>query len=151
MQLYADVVSPTETWGLCLDISGCEELPMLLESTSPSSRLDARCQLGDEVIPLSPTLLVCYLWLLLDDCVFLPSARNMLGNSKNATSCFWTLLVFQLVLLKNHRVNIFHCLQLKYRIILVHITTWLNMSVSEYVWWHHSLSTFAMDRISGHY
>jgi hypothetical protein len=54
----------------CLDISGREALPMsvLLESTSPSLRLDARCQLGDEVIPLFPTLLVCYVWLLLAKC-----------------------------------------------------------------------------------
>jgi hypothetical protein len=130
----------------CLDISGCEALPMsvLLESTSPSSRLDAWCQLGDEVIPLFPTC-----WFAMYGCC-LPSARNMLGKIKNTMSCFWTLLVFQLVLFKNYRVNIFRCLQLKYRIIPVHITTWLNMSVSEHVCWHHSLPNFAMDRISGH-
>jgi hypothetical protein len=43
---------------------------------------------GDEVIPLSPTLLVCYVWLLkmATRCVLLPSMRKRLGKSKNTTS-----------------------------------------------------------------
>jgi hypothetical protein len=45
---------------------------------------------SDKVTPLSPTLLVCYLWLLqmVIHCVFLPSARNRIGKSKNSTSWF---------------------------------------------------------------
>jgi hypothetical protein len=47
----------------------------------------AVCNYNDEVIPLSPTLLVCYVWLLqtVIRCV-LPSARNKLGKRKNTTS-----------------------------------------------------------------
>jgi hypothetical protein len=45
---------------------------------------------SDKVTPLSPTLPVCYVWLLqmVICCVFSPSAGNRLGKSKNTTSWF---------------------------------------------------------------
>jgi hypothetical protein len=71
--------------GFCLDIGGgCEVLLVSLWRMPPSRVLLFGANYYDEVLPLSLTLLVCYVWVLqIRICgVFFPNARKRLGKSK---------------------------------------------------------------------
>jgi hypothetical protein len=83
---------PTETWGFWLDIGGrCETLLCCQRGLNHTRVLLLANFSNNEVIPLSPTLLVCHVWLLqmVIRCVFFGKPLWLIGFVLLVSATIW--------------------------------------------------------------